>query len=173
MAATDQRVVAVCDAGPLIHLDELASLDLLAEFTIWVPDAVWTEVSRHRPGSLQYPTILCLRRVPFQPTPPWLTALKTALLLDRGESEGLMLMVEAPHAFFFTDDSAARLAAQQLGYRVHGTIGILLRSIRRGQRTAGEVVTILENLPSRSSLYLRPSLLRDVIAEIEARYHLE
>ena len=37
-------MVAVCDAGPLIHLDELASLDLLAEFTIWVPDAVWAEV---------------------------------------------------------------------------------------------------------------------------------
>jgi len=173
MAAIDQRVIAVCDAGPLIHLDELASLDLLGEFTIWVPDAVWAEVSRHRPGSLQHPTILCHRRMPLQLAPPWLSALKTALLLDRGESEGLMLMVEAPHAFFLTDDCAARLAAQQLGYRVHGTIGILLRSIRRGQRTAAEVVTILESLPSRSSLYLRPSLLREVIAETNARYHLE
>jgi predicted nucleic acid-binding protein len=111
--------------------------------------------------------------MPLRPTPLWLTALTTALLLDRGESEGLLLMGEAPHAFFFTDDSAARLAAQQLGYRVHGTIGILLRSIRRGQRTAAEVVTLLENLPSRSSLYLRPSLLRETIAETRARYHLE
>jgi predicted nucleic acid-binding protein len=84
-----------------------------------------------------------------------------------------MLMVEAPHAFFLTDDCAARLAAQQVGYQVRGTIGILLRSIRRGQRTASEVVTVLENLPSRSSLYLRPSLLKEVIAETKARYHLE
>jgi hypothetical protein len=40
----------VCDAGPLIHLDELGVLDLLEDFdTVLVPDAVWNEVQRHRP----------------------------------------------------------------------------------------------------------------------------
>lgn len=51
MARTERFVVA--DAGPLIHLDELASLDLLADFgTVMVPDAVWREVERHRPNAL-------------------------------------------------------------------------------------------------------------------------
>jgi len=174
MAATDLPVIAICDAGPLIHLDELASLDLLGEFTIWVPDAVWREVNRHRPGALQHPAVICHRRIPpRQLMPSQLATLKAALLLDRGESEGLMLMAESPQALFLTDDSAARLAAQQFGYRVHGTIGVLLRSIRRGQRTAASVVTLLTDLPMRSSLYIRPSLLREVIAETKAVYHLE
>jgi predicted nucleic acid-binding protein len=38
----------VCDAGPLIHLDEVDSLDLLADFAeVLVPDAVWREVEQH------------------------------------------------------------------------------------------------------------------------------
>lgn len=84
-----------------------------------------------------------------------------------------MLMAELPQALFLTDDSAARLVAQQFGYRVHGTIGVLLRSIRRGQRTAASVVALLTDLPMRSSLYIRPSLLKEVIAETKAVYHLE
>ena len=34
--------LVVCDAGPLIHLDEVGALDLLADFAeILVPEAVW------------------------------------------------------------------------------------------------------------------------------------
>jgi hypothetical protein len=41
--------IAVADAGPLIHLDELECIELLADFSeIRVPDAVWHEVQRHR-----------------------------------------------------------------------------------------------------------------------------
>lgn len=39
----------VCDAGPLIHLDQLGCLDLLSDFSVvLVPDAVWSEVLKHR-----------------------------------------------------------------------------------------------------------------------------
>jgi hypothetical protein len=44
----------VCDTGPIIHLDELSSLDLLADFTVLVPDIVWQEVTRHRPTALEW-----------------------------------------------------------------------------------------------------------------------
>ena len=44
------RIVVVCDAGPLIHLDEVGCLDLLSDFqTLYVPRQVWIEVERHRP----------------------------------------------------------------------------------------------------------------------------
>lgn len=40
---------AVCDAGPLIHLDELGCLDLLADFAeVIVPVGVWEETIKHR-----------------------------------------------------------------------------------------------------------------------------
>lgn len=47
--AKDRSVIqlVVCDAGPLIHLDELETLDLLGGFqSVLVPDAVWTR-SKH------------------------------------------------------------------------------------------------------------------------------
>jgi hypothetical protein len=51
MGETDQRpTLIVCDAGPLIHLDELDCLDLLSDFPdVMVPKEVWREVQRHHP----------------------------------------------------------------------------------------------------------------------------
>ena len=50
MAAIDE---VICDAGPLIHLDELSALDLLSDFSaVFVPQDVWSEVERHRPAAL-------------------------------------------------------------------------------------------------------------------------
>jgi len=40
-------------------------------------------------------------------------------------------MQKYPHAIFFTDDAAARLAGEKLGYKVHGTIGVLLRQFEK------------------------------------------
>ena len=42
-----------------------------------------------------------------------------------------------------TDDTAARLAARNLSIRAHGTLGILLRAIRRGQRSRDELIEVL------------------------------
>lgn len=58
MAEADPASVVVCDAGPLIHLDELGCLDLLRDFAaVQVPDAVWQEVQRHRPSALRRRTV--------------------------------------------------------------------------------------------------------------------
>ena len=48
----------VCDAGPLIHLDEVGCLDLLTDFhAILVPEQVWREVEHHRPDTLARPVV--------------------------------------------------------------------------------------------------------------------
>lgn len=166
---TESLPRVVCDAGPLIHLDELDCLDLLADFEdVLVPEQVWLEVENHRPGALSCPGVE-IRREPigiledasFQ-------ALVRALTLDRGEQEALSLMTLHPNAILLTDDAAARLAADGLGYRVHGTIGILLRAIRRQQRTPDQVLSILRGLPTNSTLHIRSDLLRDIIAQAES-----
>jgi hypothetical protein len=44
-----QAILVVCDAGPLIHLDQLDNLDLLSDFSrLVVPDVAWREVEQHR-----------------------------------------------------------------------------------------------------------------------------
>jgi predicted nucleic acid-binding protein len=66
-----------------------------------------------------------------------------------------------------TDDTAARLAAGNLGIVTHGTIGILVRAIRRKQRTKPEILDVLRTLPAQSTLHLKRSLLASVIEEVE------
>ena len=158
----------VCDAGPLIHLDELGSLSLLSDFEpLLVPGQVWQEVAQHRPQALSS-SDAHLRRVDvvISVAPPFQTLIQS-LSLDLGEQAALTLMQNYPRAIFLTDDAAARLAAMTLRYRVHGSIGILIRAIRRGQRTRDEVIMILRELPNRSTLHVRPRLLQEIIDTLE------
>lgn len=172
MGPTDKGPpLVVCDAGPLIHLDELESLDLLADFAgVLVPNVVWTEVELHRPGALSHPCLTLQRITPGIPVPPELDALARIFSLHAGEWEALRVVLEYAPGLLLTDDTAARMAAGSLRIDTHGTIGILVRSIRRGQRTRAEVVAILQSIPSRSTLHLKRSLLDQVISEVQGSY---
>jgi predicted nucleic acid-binding protein len=161
-------LVIVCDAGPLIHLDELNCLTLLNEFDqILVPHQVWQEVERHRPAALSKPELILQQVDVTISTQSVFQALVRAFSLDLGEQAALSLMQGYSDAIFLTDDAAARLAAATLGYRVHGTIGVLLRAIRRHQRTQDEVLTILRSLPAQSTLHIRAELLQEIIERLE------
>lgn len=171
MATTDPPTpLVVCDAGPLIHLDELGCLDLLADFSeVLVPEAVWVEVLKHRPGALTHPAVTLRRVRPTAPEPPTLEALAQVLSLHTGEWEALRVALEHRPGLLLTDDTAARLAAGNLGIVTHGSIGILVRAIRRKQRTKLEILTVLRALPAQSTLHLKRSLLDAVIQEVESQ----
>ncbi len=160
--ATD---LVIADAGPLIHLDELGCLDLLDDFShVLIPDAVWREVELHRPHALTAPTAIRAEPVPLDPR---VATLSLTFTLHRGEREALSQATRFPEALFLTDDTAARLAAQTFTRRVHGTLGLLLRAIRRGQRDRDTVLCLLRAIPDQSSLHIRPALLHEVIAQVE------
>jgi hypothetical protein len=42
-----------------------------------------------------------------------------------------------------------------------------LRAIRRGQRSQAEILTLLREIPTRSTLHIRAILLQSVIADVE------
>ncbi len=170
MDATDTSVV-VCDAGPLIHLDEVDALDVFRDFQhILVPPAVWSEVEHHRPSAVSR-GVIPLTRIESVPEPDGsFITLVQAFSLDPGEREALLVARQRPDAWLFSDDSAARLAAELLGIRAHGTIGLLIRAIRRGRRTPAEVITLLEQLPARSSLHIRPVLLGEVLDRLRREF---
>ncbi|MEM7133952.1 MAG: DNA-binding protein [Chloroflexota bacterium] len=161
---------AICDAGPLIHLDELDCLDLLSDFSsILIPGQVWAEVKDYHSAALRKSS------VPFQQVSVTIdtssifqTIIKT-FSLDLGEQAVLSLMQSQSADMILTDDTAARLAAQSLSYRVHGTIGIIIRAIRRKQRTRDEVIDILSSIPSRSTLYVRDSFLNSLISQVQTQ----
>ena len=160
--------IVICDAGPILHLDELGQLSLLNDFDrVYIPKQVWDEVYAHRPTALaetskRFHTV----EVPLRHESTF-HSISKSFSLDLGEQAALMLMQEHPEAIFLTDDAAARLAAVTLGYQVHGSIGILLRAIRRKQLSKSEVLNVLRELPKRSSLHIRPGLLQEIITELE------
>jgi predicted nucleic acid-binding protein len=157
-------VCAVCDAGPLIHLDELGCPSLLEEFDrLLVPSSVWEEVLKHRRS-------MVLQGCEFPPIRPasqiWEETFRS-LALHRGEIDALRLVANCPASLLLTDDTAARLAAERLGVPAVGTLGILIRSIRRKLKTKNEVLELLRQIPSRSSLHVNPDLLAKVLAKVE------
>jgi predicted nucleic acid-binding protein len=161
---------AVLDAGPLIHLAELDALDSLGDLeSLGVVEAVWEEVNHHQPQALRAEGLSLQRVVAPKPSEE-LRAMAIALSLDRGEVESLSLMELHPNAWFLTDDAAARLVAEQRGYKVHGTIGLLIRGVRRGLRTPSEMLNLLHALPQRSSLHIRPGLLEAIIQRLEREW---
>jgi len=168
MALIDSSSLVVCDAGPLIHLDELGSLNLLHNFAeIYVPGAVWQEVQRHRPSALRRRRIRLIRVESVPKAMPEHPFLIRAYSLGAGEEEALRFMQRLPDAMLLTDDGAARLLAQQMGFGVHGTIGVVLRGLRLGLKTRRQVLNLLKAIPGRSTLHIAPNLLQTVIAEVE------
>ncbi len=169
MAANEPLArVVVCDAGPLIHLDELGCLALLADFArVLLPASVREEVLQHRPQALTGAQVTLERST--APTPPAadLAGLARLFALHRAELDALHLAREVQADLYLTDDTAARLAARQLSMPVHGTIGIVLRAVRRGQKSKAEVLRILRSLPAVSTLHMRQSLLDEILREIE------
>jgi predicted nucleic acid-binding protein len=94
-------------------------------------------------------------------------ALANSLGLDRGEVSALLLCQDLENALLLSDDSAARLAAEALGFAVHGTLGILLRSMRRGLRSKPQVLLMLRSVPRSSTLHVRPALLEEIIRKAD------
>ena len=82
--------VVVCDAGPLIHLDELGCVELLADFPqVIVPAAVWEEIRRHRPGALAPAAVRFLQIPAPLSLSSQLDSLCRLMALHRGEVEAL------------------------------------------------------------------------------------
>ena len=170
---TDKIIKVVFDAGPIIHLDELDCLDLLCEFQeILLAESVWNEINRYRPLALQRSGLSLIRCPQQYPGDEQLRTMCRTFSLDSGEIGALAIMEDNPGAVFFTDDTAARLVAEQMRFKVHGTIGILIRSIRQGQMKPDRVLSILKEIPLKSTLYIKSSLLEKVIRKVEDQFHL-
>jgi predicted nucleic acid-binding protein len=168
VAEADPASLIICDAGPLIHLEELGCLDLLGDFArVQVPEAVWQEVRRHRPSALRHRNVKLTRVSSSPEAEPELIKLAQDFLLEAGELEALKLMQQSPGAILLTDDAAARFVAQRMEYEVHGTLGVVVRALRRRQRTKRQVLNLLRSIPRRSSLFIERRLLDSVIEQVK------
>lgn len=157
--------LVVADAGPLIHLDELECLWLLGLFSeVQIPDAVWHEVIHHRPQALLSSGVNFVRCA-LSPSQR-IEALSTLYTLHVGEYEALCRCLDSADALLLTDDTAARLAAKTLTIEARGTIGILVQAIRQNQLEKAEVIRLLSEIPTRSTLHIRLGFLMEIIRQV-------
>lgn len=113
---------AVTNSTCLIGLERIERLDIRNQVFSYVaiPLAVQIEV-----GILE--NWLIVRTVANQAV---VTTLRTQV--DEGEAEAIALAMELGDVFVILDDRKARHIAQQIGLRVIGTVGMLLRAKHKG-----------------------------------------
>jgi predicted nucleic acid-binding protein len=160
-------ILVVLDAGPLIHLDELHCLHLLEGFNaLLIPSVVWREATHHRPG-LKLENIPSAKiSDPLGPSPLPLVTASFANELHAGEIAAITLLYEAGGGMLLSDDDAARQTAESLGFPVTGTLGLLLRGIRRGKISSRDVRSLIANFPQHCTLHISRTLLKRFSASI-------
>jgi len=136
---------------------------------VYVPNAVWLEVEQHRNQALQNKGVNLIRW-PSEPYSVKVNAMSKLFTLHHGECEALTLCLNYAINTLLTDDTAARLAAKNLSINAHGSLGLLVRAVRQKLRTPVEVVELLTAIPQKTSLHIRPKLLNDVIAQVQAEW---
>ncbi len=131
-------MIVIADATPLIGLARINHLWLLPELfeEIVVPQAVYVEVAgvdSELTGAVELRTAFWLRRQTLadRSNVDYLRA-----DLDPGEAEVLVLAHELNADLVLLDETKARLAAEMLGLRFIGTIGVLLLAKRKGKVVA-------------------------------------
>jgi predicted nucleic acid-binding protein len=125
---------AVTNSTCLIGLERIGRLDLLPKVfdTVFAPPTVAAEVR----SPLTWLTVQPVENSAF------VAALKTQM--DEGEAEAIALAVELDNVILILDDKKARRVAQQIGLKVIGTVGMLLRAKNQGVIT--EIKPLLTEL---------------------------
>ncbi|MCP5502582.1 MAG: DNA-binding protein [Leptospiraceae bacterium] len=155
MAKND--TIVVCDAGPIIHLDELNSLSLLDYNQVLIPKTVELEIRNHRDISFQK-----YKNFQIVQDPVVSEEMKNSSKLynlHKGEIMAISLVMKYNNCMLLTDDSAARLYANHVKLQVHGTIGILIRAVRRNLKSPEDIIQILKEIPTKSTMHIKKELL--------------
>lgn len=162
----------VCDTGPILHLVEADSLELLNHaHRVLIPPAVEAEMRAIHPHWLRarphWIGVECLSPRHNVDAQAWLDA----DLLDAGEAEAVALARQVRATWLLTDDAAAALFARSLGMEVHGSLGVVLWCVAKGYLAAQDGRTVLQLLRA-SSLWISDRVMREALAalaRLEAR----
>ena len=129
-------MIVIADASPLIALSSLGCLSLLYERFpdgVTVPPAVWKEVVEEGRGRSGADAVRGADWIRVQDVGDrdYIGLLQSSL--DEGEAEAIALAHERHADVVLLDERAARIAAEQLGLRVLGVVGVLIWARRSGR----------------------------------------
>jgi predicted nucleic acid-binding protein len=144
-------LAAVSDAGPLIHLAEIDSLELLSVFdTLLVLETVYEEVDA---GGVPDG----LADLSYELVEPDESRIR-AEDLDAGERAAIAV-AEERGVVLLTDDMAAREAASDADVEVHGSIGVIALGYGCGLLDRDEATSRIRALQREASLFVTEATL--------------
>ena len=138
--------VPVSNTSPLTNLAAIGQFDLLRDLYggLLVAETVWEELNargRAWPGCAEVAAADWIARRAVQNW-PLVTALRERL--DPDEAETIALAVECSPPFVLMGEKEGRRAAQRLGLKTVGVVGVLIEAKARG--LIAEVGPLLERL---------------------------
>ncbi len=152
----------ICNTSPLQYLHQLGLLHILPALAgeVIVPVAVEEELAIGRAAGVSLPDLKTLSWVRLQ-RPRSQPALPLIHDLGPGETEVLMLALEASDPIVILDDALARRSAEILKLPLTGTVGLLLDAKRAGLiEKVAPCLDQLQALRFRLSTRTREAVLR-------------
>ena len=147
-------LAAVSDAGPVIHLAEIESIDLLTWFEPFlIPETVYREIEA---GGLPDG----LSDLPYELADTDPNQIETEL--DAGERAAIAVAKER-NVVLLTDDLAAREAAADADIEVHGSLGIIALGYGRGRLDRDEAASRMRTLQRETSLFVTEGVVEQGI----------
>jgi len=136
-------VIVVSDSTTLIILANAQRFDLLSNLfsEVYVPPAVWDEV--HAKADVILPDW-----IQSQCIEPNQTLDTLLMLLDRGESEAILL-AKALNSPLIIDEKKGRKIAMQMGLAIMGLLGIIYLNIKRSHITKDDAVLFLNQVRAK------------------------
>ncbi|WP_053948619.1 nucleic acid-binding protein [Halolamina sediminis] len=145
-------IVAVADAGPIIHLAEIDAIELLGTVDeLYVPETVRGELEA---GGVPQG----FEKLEFELVVAETDERKFGTGLDEGETAALAVAT-GRDAVLLTDDLTAREAAKESGVGVHGSIGVVALAFNRGELTEEQAVESMRSLQTETSLFVTDAVV--------------
>lgn len=148
-------MIVVSDTSPLAYLFSIGVVESLSELFggVLIPESVARELRHPQCAAAEW----------IAAPPPWLTIgtpmrIPNLPELDIGERDAIALALEVGAERLLIDERAGRLAAQQLGFKVAGTLAVILDGAEHG---LFDGLTALDRL-SETNFYASAELLNSV-----------
>jgi len=144
-------LAAVSDAGPLIHLAEIDSLELLSTVDVLlVPETVSEEIDA---GGVPDG----LADLPYELVESDESRVGTEEL-DAGERAAIAV-AEERGIVLLTDDLAARETASNAGVEVHGSMGVIALGHGRGLLDRDEAASLMRALQRKTAPFVTEAVV--------------
>ena len=143
-------MIVVSDTTPLISLLKIDRIGLLEKLfgQVLIPQAVFDELTSDERFKFEADQIRRKQfiKVKAVKNPESASILKRATGLDQGESEAIILTDEQNADVLLMDEAKGRAVSFQMGFKIMGTIGILIAAYEENELTGDEVRKCVEGL---------------------------